>query len=98
MARMTPSTAVDLGLMRGAPPPPALLVTPDNWIEGPFNRWGFLHVRELARTARIPRGDGPVTDLPSAPRDLSGVSVDGMPLEAALAHAYVDGLCVVHDG
>jgi CubicO group peptidase (beta-lactamase class C family) len=73
-------------------------VTSDNWIEGPFNRWGFLHVRELARTARIPRGDGPVTELPSAPRDLSGVQVEGMPLAGALEEAYVDGLCVLHDG
>ena len=24
-----------------------------NWIDGPYNRWGFLHVRELDRTARI---------------------------------------------
>src|SRR4051812_41656975 len=93
-----PRTAPELGLMQGAPPPLERLVTPDNWIEGPFNRWGFLHVRELARTARIPRGDGPVTELPSAPRDLREVSVEGVPLSEALAQAYVDGLCVVHDG
>ena len=68
-------TAVELGLMQGAPPPPERLVTSDNWIEGPFNRWGFLHVRELARTARIPRGDGPVLELPHDPRDLGSVPV-----------------------
>src|SRR4051794_31541431 len=93
-----PLTAVDYGLMQGAPPPPGRLVTSDNWIEGPFNRWGFLHVRELARTARISRGSGPVTELPSAPRDLSGVSVEGLRLETAIAEAYIDGICVVHDG
>src|SRR3954453_15659967 len=95
---MTPRTAVDLGLMRGAPPSPERLVTSDNWIDGPFNRWGFLHVRELARTARIPRGDGPVSELPHAARDLSVVRVEGKTLARALAAAYVDGLCVVHDG
>ena len=69
----TPQTSVELGLMRGAPPPPERLVTADNWIESPYNRWGFLHVRELARTARIPRGDGPVLDLPRDDRDLADV-------------------------
>src|ERR1700754_5049526 len=61
-----PESWVQLGLMRGAPPPPERLVTSDNWIEGPFNRWGFLHVRELAHTARIARGAGPVRELPRA--------------------------------
>jgi CubicO group peptidase (beta-lactamase class C family) len=93
-----PRTSTESGLMQGAPPPPGQLVTPDNWILGPFNRWGFLHVRELARTARIPRGAGPVTELPSAPRDLGAVTLDGMPLETALAAAYIDGICVIQDG
>jgi CubicO group peptidase (beta-lactamase class C family) len=97
-----PQTSVELGLMRGAPPPPERLVTSDNWIEGPFNRWGFLHVRELARTARIPRGDGPVLELPRDPRQLGAVPVafDGMtmPFGETLAQAYTDGICVVHDG
>ena len=77
-------------------------VTADNWIEGPHNRWGFLHVRELARTARIARGDGPVLELPSDPRDLGSVPVafDGSTTSVAesLAHTYADGVCVIHDG
>src|ERR687887_2577634 len=97
-----PQTSAELGLMRGAPPPPERLVTADNWIEGPFNRWGFLHVRELARTARIPRGDGPVEPLEADPRDLAAVPVtfDGVtvPLADALEHTYMDGICVIHDG
>src|SRR3954454_13731101 len=97
-----PQTSVELGLMRGAPPPPERLVTPDNWIEGPYNRWGFLHVRELARTARIPRGDGPVFDLPRDERDLGAVDVafDGatIPFAEALAETYTDGICIAHDG
>jgi len=99
---MTARTLVDLGLMQGTPPPLDRLVTPDNWIEGPFNRWGFLHVRELARTARIPRGDGPVAPLEADPRDLGALTVafEGavVPLAAALEHTYTDGICVVHDG
>jgi CubicO group peptidase (beta-lactamase class C family) len=99
---MTPKTAAELGLMQGAPPAPDRLVTPDNWIEGPFNRWGFLHVRELARTARIPRGDGPVRELPSDPLDLGTVPVvfEGVSVRfaEALAHGYTDAICIVHDG
>ncbi len=97
-----PRTAVELGLMQGAPPPPERLVTPDNWIDGPFNRWGFLHVRELARTARISRGDGPVCELPAAPRDLGAVPValggSTVPFARALQDTYTDGICVIHDG
>jgi CubicO group peptidase (beta-lactamase class C family) len=98
----TPQTSVELGLMRGAPPPPERLVTADNWIESPYNRWGFLHVRELARTARIPRGDGPVLDLPRDDRDLADVPVPfagtTMPLADALTETYTDGICIVRDG
>jgi CubicO group peptidase (beta-lactamase class C family) len=97
-----PRTSVELGLMRGTPPPPERLVTSDKWIEGPYNRWGFLHVRELARTARIPRGEGPALELPRDERDLAGVPVPfdaaTMPLADALAETYTDGICVVHDG
>src|SRR3954463_15778586 len=97
-----PATWPELGLMQGTPPPAERLVTSSNWIEGPFNRWGFLHVRELAHTARIGRGDGPVHPLPADPRDLGAVPVafEGttVPFAQTLHDTYVDGLCVVHDG
>lgn len=93
-----PETWPQTGLMRGTPPPPDRLVTADNWIEGPFNRWGFLHVRELARTARIPRGDEPVKELEREPLGLEEVRVGELALADALDAAYVDGLCVVHQG
>ena len=31
-------------------------VTTANWLDGPYNRWGFRHVPELCRTASIARG------------------------------------------
>jgi CubicO group peptidase (beta-lactamase class C family) len=100
--RPRPPTSVELGLMNGAPPTPQRLVTSDNWIEGPFNRWGFVHVRELARTARIARGDGPPVDLPYDVRDFGSVNVqfDGSmtPFADALAQTYIDAICIVHDG
>jgi CubicO group peptidase (beta-lactamase class C family) len=97
-----PRTSVELGLMQGAPPPPGRLVTSDNWLEGPFNRWGFVHVRELARTARISRGDGPVVELPLEPAGLGSVPVPFsggvMSFASSLAATYTDGICIVHDG
>jgi CubicO group peptidase (beta-lactamase class C family) len=97
-----PRTLVELGLMQGAPPPLERRVTSDNWLRGPFNRWGFLHVRELARTARIPRGDGPSLELPYDLRDLDSVPVpfegSTTPFAAGLEQTYTDGICIVHDG
>ena len=97
-----PESWPQLGLMRGTPPPPERLVTSDNWIEGPFNRWGFLHVRELARTALIPRGGGPVLELPYDLQDLDSLPVpfEGatLPLADAVVQGYTDGICVVHRG
>ncbi|MEP7115506.1 MAG: 6-aminohexanoate hydrolase, partial [Ilumatobacteraceae bacterium] len=73
-----------------------------NWIDGPHNRWGFLHVRELTRTARIAASPTPLDPLPRRPLDISGFSFDhrgrrwsiGEMLEAT----FTDGLMVVHDG
>jgi CubicO group peptidase (beta-lactamase class C family) len=77
-------------------------VTSDNWIDGPFNRWGFRHVRELTGTARINRGVGPVRELPERHVDLSGFVTqsggESFTLVEALEAAYVDGLVVVRDG
>lgn len=39
-------------------------LTASNWTDPPHNRWGFWNVRELTKTARISRGNGPVTALP----------------------------------
>jgi CubicO group peptidase (beta-lactamase class C family) len=97
-----PPTAIELGLMQGFPPGPQRLVTSDNWIQAPFNRWGFLHVRELARTARIARGAGPVAELPADPRDLGSLVVPWgdatLRLSESLERTYTDGICIVHDG
>ena len=76
--------------------------TSDNWTEPPWNRWGFSHVRELARTARISRGSGPVWLLPEAFRDLGAIRIPHSSgefgLVAALEAVYTDAFVVVHDG
>ena len=49
--------------------------TSANWIDSPFNRWGYSHVRELTRTAAVGRGTGRVWELPVSPTDLNGLVV-----------------------
>ena len=80
----------------------ALGVTSANWLDGPYNRLGFRRVGKLVRTAPIPRGDGPVVDLPRAERELGGVEFEhrGRSLDFAtmLDETYADGILVIHDG
>ena len=80
----------------------ALGVTPANWLDGPYNRWGFRRVPELCRTAPIARGAGPVRELPRAERDLDGVAFDHggrrLTLPEMLAETFTDGFLVIQDG
>lgn len=77
-------------------------VSSDNWIDAPHNRWGFRHVRELAHTARIRRGVGPVWQLPERSGALADLTVafgaEQFSLSEALDAAYSDSFVVVHDG
>lgn len=89
--------------MAGAPPfTRETLVTLENWQQSPFNRWAFQHVRELIPTARIPRGDGPVWELPSAEQDLDGVQFASRSGELTvgqhLDETHTDGFLVIHQG
>jgi CubicO group peptidase (beta-lactamase class C family) len=73
-----------------------------NWIDGPHNRWGFLHVRELTRTARIAASPTPLDDLLRRPLDISGFTFDHLgrswTIGDMLEATFTDGLMVVHDG
>jgi len=77
-------------------------VTSANWLDPPYNRWGFRHVPDLVTTARIPRGDGPARDLPRAERDLDGFTFEHagrrFTLAEMLAETYTDGFLVLQDG
>jgi CubicO group peptidase (beta-lactamase class C family) len=77
-------------------------VTSQNWIDGPFNRWGFVHVRELTRTARI---GGSSVALPPLPRRLD--TLGGFEFEhrgrrwrfdEMLEATFTDGVMVAVDG
>lgn len=76
--------------------------TSDNWTKGPWNRWGFSHVRELAHTARIRRGDGPVWEFPRRPVALEAMTVPHetgpFSLIGALQAVYTDAFVVLHRG
>jgi CubicO group peptidase (beta-lactamase class C family) len=80
----------------------ALGVTTANWLDGPYNRWGFRRVPELCRTAEIARGHGPVRDLPRAERDLTDFAFSdggrGYSLAELLSQTFTDGFLVIQDG
>ncbi|MCH7598422.1 MAG: serine hydrolase [Myxococcales bacterium] len=77
-------------------------VTPENWLDAPYNRLGFIRVSELARTEQISRGDGPVLELPRNERSLDSFSFEHegekFSFPQMLEATYTDGLLVLHDG
>lgn len=80
----------------------AVGTTSANWIDPPYNRVGYLHVRELTRTASVARGHGPVWSIPGRAALLHGlpVSLPGgeVRLGEVLTSCFVDSMVVVHDG
>ena len=97
-----PPTAAELGLMQGSPPPADKMVTAENFIEPPFNRWGLSHVRELVPTRSVPASGAP-SPLPLRPADLDGLTIDFGSGRAAklgewLEAAYTDSFIVLHHG
>ncbi|BBK29521.1 hypothetical protein EDC65_2435 [Stella humosa] len=92
----------DQPLMQGFPPPPAGQVTLANWRTPPFNRWAFQHVREIVPTADIANDPDRVWRLPSAPADLSDVTVAGeggaIDFPQFLAATDTDALVILHRG
>jgi hypothetical protein len=99
--RTGPPTASDLGLMEGSPPPHDRLVTLENWLLPPFNRWSLQHLGELMPSARIAAGDH-VRELPRAERDLGGVAFDHdgerWTIDEMLEATATDGFLVLRGG
>lgn len=55
------STAEELGLMQGFPPPPDKRVTKATALQTPpFNRWSYQHMRMFYPSAGVPSADKPV--------------------------------------
>ncbi len=96
-----------LGWMQGSPPKPgkAIKFEDGSFARFPQSRWSFAHYRELFPTARVARGNGPVSALPTALRpDLDGViftpigTQDRMSWAQAIEGVYADGVLVLHRG
>jgi CubicO group peptidase (beta-lactamase class C family) len=77
-------------------------VTLANWQDPPYNRWGFLHVRELIPTARIGRGHGPIAELPRHERRLDSLRFHlghhEYTVGQMLVETWTDGFLVIHHG
>jgi CubicO group peptidase (beta-lactamase class C family) len=98
-----------LGWMQGSPPPQAKLIRfqDDRFLEFPQIRWTLSHMRELAPTAAVWRGNAPPSDLGTAPHGLQSAiealafeDLQGRKLNWAqsLERTYTDGIVVLHRG
>jgi CubicO group peptidase (beta-lactamase class C family) len=98
-----PQTARDLGLMTEFPPLPEQLVTHENQLYGPYNRWSFQNELRLNRTADVWRGSGPVAPLDYTPFDMSQVTYRNRAGERftfadMVELSCTDGIVVLHEG
>lgn len=100
---MTPANVSEDEVMRGFPVPPKARITPATVYQPPFTRWFMQHVREVERTAPVPRGEGPVWELPASPRELDELAVAGgdgrrWSVGEWLAETETDAVLVLHRG
>ncbi|SEL31131.1 CubicO group peptidase, beta-lactamase class C family [Roseovarius nanhaiticus] len=96
-------TAREQGIMQGYPPAPEAIPGASNWDLPPFNRWSFSNMRNLFPTADVPRGAGPVRDLPAAQQELRAIRFDTLagPQQSVgdwLDSSYTDGFMVMSRG
>src|SRR4051812_49641085 len=78
-------------------------VTLGNWRTAEFLRWSFQHSRQVVPTARVSRGNGPVTELPEAKESLTDLPLSTLAgtrttVGAVLESTYTDGFLVLRDG
>jgi CubicO group peptidase (beta-lactamase class C family) len=97
-----PLTANEMQLMVGSPPPDDKMVTIENLMLAPFNRWSLRHLREIVPTRAVQNGDS-LAILNEHPIDLSGLEVnfpDGRTVAVGtwLESSYTDGFIVLHKG
>lgn len=96
-------TADEPGLMRGFPPAPEQVVTHQNQLYGPYNRWSFQNELKLNRTADVWRGNGPVAQFEYAPFDMDQITYHNragtqFTFNDMVELSYTDGIVVLHRG
>lgn len=74
--------------------------TVENWGYPPHNRQSFQQVQSLFPTARLRRGPGPATTFGHAPKDITGISYEGLDGSERTVHqmlqdGYTDAFMVV---
>jgi CubicO group peptidase (beta-lactamase class C family) len=93
-----------LGTMTAAQAGIAPDINAKNWYWGPGNHWSYQHTNRIFPSADIARGNGPVSPLPYALRDLDEVSFvnpstkQRMTIAQMYAATDTDALLVMKDG
>jgi CubicO group peptidase (beta-lactamase class C family) len=100
---LKPRTALELGIMRGFPPPPEKRPDLTNWDLAPFNRWSFMNIRKLFPTEDVKADYNNILALPLALQDLHSVSFrnhkgEKKSITEFLDDSYTDGFLVLHKG
>ena len=98
------STAAELKLMEGFPPPPDKRVTRSNaLLTPPYNRWSYLNMRMIYPSAPIAAADVPVDITRRGIESISNVQVEEpnsgkmTDLATYMKKTYTDALVVVHN-
>ncbi|MCV7351715.1 serine hydrolase [Mycobacterium parmense] len=75
----------------------------ENWLSEPYARWSLQNVEHVVPTAVIPRGAGPVAELPAARAPIADIALTtpdsvATTVGAVMARTATDGWAVAHRG
>ncbi|PGE97950.1 6-aminohexanoate hydrolase [Bacillus pseudomycoides] len=78
-------------------------VTKENWLQDPYLRWSYTHMKELALTSEVKNNPEQVSPFPTALQNLDDFSVKkenggNIPLKKLLDENKTDAFVVVHNG
>ncbi|PEE44588.1 serine hydrolase domain-containing protein [Bacillus pseudomycoides] len=78
-------------------------VTKENWLQDPYLRWSYTHMKELALTSEVKNNPEQVSPFPTALQNLDDFSVkkengSNIPLKKLLDENKTDAFVVIHNG
>ncbi|PED07181.1 serine hydrolase domain-containing protein [Bacillus pseudomycoides] len=78
-------------------------VTKENWLQDPYLRWSYTHMKELALTSEVKNSSEQVSPFPTALQNLDDFSVkkengSNIPLKKLLDENKTDAFVVIHNG